>query len=252
METFTAASGDRHPTDLAMLRGARLVTASETEEGKAWAEARIKALTGGDKITARFMRKDFFEYQPEFKLTIIGNHKPILKNVDDAARRRFNLAPFTHVPAQRDLQLEVKLRAEWPAILRWMIEGCLDWQKNGLVRPEAVTAATAAYFSEQDIVHQWVDDCCERGGTKSDTMAALFKSWGDYALLNGEKPGTSKWFSGVLARLGCESVKNTPGQHGKRGFKGIAVRLVAPTARHEPQEPAQPDGSPPYDDDAGF
>ena len=77
-----------------MLRGARMVTASETEEGRAWAEARIKTLTGGDPITARFMRMDFFEFQPQFKLTIIGNHKPILRNVDEASRRRINMVPF--------------------------------------------------------------------------------------------------------------------------------------------------------------
>ena len=100
MDTFTASRGDKHPTDLAMLRGARLVTASETEEGKAWAEARIKSLTGGDAISARFMRQDFFEFKPAFKLCIIGNHKPVLQNVDDAARRRFNIIPFTRKPAE--------------------------------------------------------------------------------------------------------------------------------------------------------
>lgn len=94
IETFTASSVERHPTDLAGLRGARLVTAVETEEGRQWAEAKIKALTGGDKIAARFMRQDFFEYTPQFKLVIAGNHKPGLRSVDEAIRRRFNLIPF--------------------------------------------------------------------------------------------------------------------------------------------------------------
>ena len=94
MDTLVLGSVDKHPTDLAMLRGARLVTASETEEGRAWAEARIKALTGADPITARFMRQDFFTFQVQFKLTIISNYKPVFKNVDAAHRRRFNLAPF--------------------------------------------------------------------------------------------------------------------------------------------------------------
>src|SRR5919206_392582 len=94
MDTFTAAKGERHPTDLAMLQGARSVLASETEEGRAWAESRIKQMTGGDPITARFMRQDFFTYQPQFKLTIIGNHEPVLRSVDDAMRRRFNIIPF--------------------------------------------------------------------------------------------------------------------------------------------------------------
>jgi putative DNA primase/helicase len=79
MDTFTSSNSDRHPTELAMLHGARMVTASETEEGRAWAESRIKQLTGGDKVSARFMRQDFFEFVPQFKLTIIGNHKPVLR-----------------------------------------------------------------------------------------------------------------------------------------------------------------------------
>ena len=84
IETFTATIGDQHPTNLAGLRGARLVTAVETEEGRRWAESRIKQLTGGDKVAARFMRQDFFEFTPQFKLIIVGNHKPGLRSVDEA------------------------------------------------------------------------------------------------------------------------------------------------------------------------
>jgi hypothetical protein len=94
-DMFTVTQNERHPTDMAMLQGARLVTAQETEEGKFWAEAKIKALTGGDPITARFMRQDFFTYLPQFKLVIAGNHKPRLRNVDEAIRRRIDLVPFT-------------------------------------------------------------------------------------------------------------------------------------------------------------
>lgn len=233
MDTFTASSSDRHPTDLAMLRGARLVTASETEEGRAWAESRIKALTGGDTITARFMRQDFFEFLPQFKLTIIGNHRPVLRNVDDAARRRFNVVPFTHKPEKVDRQLETKLRQEWPEILRWMIEGCLDWQRHGLVRPTIVLSTTADYFTEQDIVHQWMEEKCDLGPRQSDTLASLFRNWSDYAMANGEKPGTAKWLSQTLARLNCTPVKHTPGHHGKRGFVGITVRPVEVKPHHQ-------------------
>src|SRR3954470_14800580 len=112
MDTFTASHGDKHPTDLAKLRGARMVTSSETEEGRAWAESRIKQMTGGDRISARFMRQDFFEFLPQFKLMIIGNHKPVLRNVDDAARRRFNIIPFNRKPANPDADLMQKLMAE--------------------------------------------------------------------------------------------------------------------------------------------
>jgi putative DNA primase/helicase len=180
------------------------------------------------------MRGDFFEYIPQFKLTIIGNHKPVLKNVDEATRRRFNMVPFVYKPPIKDMQLESKLREEGPGILRWMIEGCLDWQENGLIRPAVVTEATAEYFSEQDTVQQWIDECCIEGAYQSDTCASLYKSWSDYAQSCGEKPWTTKRFNQALARLGYEAVKNTPGLHGKRGFKGIAVRLFKPADRTEP------------------
>ncbi|MFL5150930.1 MAG: phage/plasmid primase, P4 family, partial [Microvirga sp.] len=118
---------DRHPTELASLRGARLVSANETERGRQWAESRIKTLTGGDRISARLMRQDFFEFQPQLKLFIFGNHKPSLASVDEAIQRRFHLVPFTVTipPGERDLDLTEKLKAEWPGILAWMIEGCL-------------------------------------------------------------------------------------------------------------------------------
>jgi len=230
METFTASQGDRHPTDLAMLRGARLVTASETEEGRAWAEVRIKQLTGGDPITARFMRQDFFTFTPTFKLVVVGNHKPILRNVDDAARRRFNVVPFTHRPPRPDRELEAKLRQEWPGILRWMIEGCLAWQKDGLQRPKVVLDATAEYFSEQDAVRQWLEECCEitsRPPHYVDTTAGLFGSWRAFAQARGEEVGSAKRFNGALQRQGFTPIKDVDGIRG-RGFRGLRVRLEAP------------------------
>jgi putative DNA primase/helicase len=163
------------------LKGARMVCASETEEGRQWAEVRIKQVTGGDRISARFMRQDFFEFMPQFKLTIIGNHQPELRNVDDAAKRRVNMAPFLHKPPKPDKDLEEKLKSEWPAILRWMIDGCLDWQANGLIRPAVVTTSTAEYFDDQDLLTQWVEECCERtdhdGRPLADTIASLLASW---------------------------------------------------------------------------
>jgi putative DNA primase/helicase len=241
MDTFTASQNDRHPTDLAMLRGARMVCASETEEGRAWAETRIKQLTGGDTISARFMRQDFFHFRPQFKLTVIGNHKPILRNVDDAARRRFNVVPFIRKPAKPDKELENKLKAEWPKILHWMILGCLDWQKNGLIQPKSVADATATYFSEQDTLRQWLDECCDEGPNESATMAALFKSWTEYALANGEKPGTTKWFSQAMQRFGFESVKHTPGANEKRGFTGVGLKPVDTSDQYQNKAEAAAD-----------
>lgn len=144
METINDAEGNRHPTELACLNGARLVTVSETEEGQPWAEARIKKLTGSDPVNARFMRQDEFEFIPQFKLLIAGNHKPTIKTVDIAIGRRLTLALFgvTIPPEQRDPHLTEKLKAEAPGILRWAIEGCAAWRAGGLAAPEVVSKAT--------------------------------------------------------------------------------------------------------------
>lgn len=237
IETFTASKIERHPTELAMLQGARLVAASETEVGRAWAESRIKQLTGGERVPARFMHGNFFEYQPEFKLVIIGNHKPILRNVDDATRRRFNIVPFIHKPEKPDKQLEDKLKSEYPAILRWMIEGCLDWQKNGLIKPDVVEKATENYFSEQDTFGQWIEECCEVGPEewRFEISNMLFKSWSEFAAVNGESSGNMKTFGNELSKRGFErSTKKLNG----RAFK---VRLGISLIRQQNEQERYPD-----------
>jgi putative DNA primase/helicase len=221
MDTFTASKSDRHPTDLAMLNGARLVSASETEEGRAWAESRIKQLTGGDKISARFMRQDFFEFVPQFKLVIVGNHAPVLANVDEAAKRRFNIVPFTQKPERPDRQLEDKLRLEAGRILAWAIAGCKDWQENGLVRPEIVTSATADYFEDQDLFGQWLEERCDRAPGKWEMPTPLYNDWADFAKAAGDDPGTARAMSSKLKRAGFQARK-LPG--GIRTYQGIMLR----------------------------
>jgi putative DNA primase/helicase len=213
METLTASAGDKHPTDLAGLRGARLVTASETEGGRAWGEQRVKQMTGGDPITARFMRRDFFTYTPTFKIVVAGNHKPDLKNVDDAMRRRLNVVHFGYKPTNPDRELEAKLKAEGPGILRWAIDGCLDWQRNGLIRPASMLEETRRYFVEQDVVGQWLECCCEvtRDGSAKETFANLFSSWTGFCAQTGGDVGSKKDFSSKLRKLGFESKRGTGG-----------------------------------------
>jgi putative DNA primase/helicase len=228
LDTFTSTRGDKHPTDLARLRGARLVLASETEEGRSWDEQRVKAITGGDPIAARFMRQDFFTFRPEFKPVIYGNHKPSLRNVDEAMRRRLKMAPFNHRPAKPNLLLEQQLNAEAPGILRWLINGCLSWQQQGLAPPAIVQEATAEYFSDQDVLARWIDECCETGAGIGDTTASLYSSWKAYAIANGEEPRTChKWFSPQMERLGYRPVRDCELFRG-RGFRGIRVRQQQP------------------------
>ena len=234
METFTEARGERHPTELAMLRGARLVVAEESEAGRNWNSARIKTLTGGDPVTARYMRQDFFTFAPTWKLLLVGNHQPLLRHVDEALIRRFNIIPFIHKPQSPDLELEHKLRAEWPAILRWAIEGCLDWQRNGLARPDAVTAATRVYFETQDVAGGWIEECCDLAPSHSETIKRLFQSFAAYAEGAGVHPGKAATLSDELARRGFQRIKDAAGIRG-RGFAGIRVKPV-------PVEPRWSDG----------
>jgi putative DNA primase/helicase len=231
MDTFTASHGDKHPTDLAKLRGARMVTASETEEGRAWAEARIKELTGNERpISARFMRQDFFEYWPTFKLVFVGNHQPVLRNVDDAARRRFNIIPFVHKPENPDKELKDKLRTEYPAILRWMIDGCLDWKRYGLIRPAVVVEATEEYFTEQDSLGRWIEELCDIGKPAMEARhKALFASWTSWAAANGEQAGTGKAFSKSLQKRGFKQ------SHDRNGslFNGIELRPIDTSGQYQ-------------------
>jgi putative DNA primase/helicase len=195
METFVESRfGDRHPTELAALRGAHMVTAVETEKGRNWAENKIKALTGGDPITARFMRQDFFTFTPNFTLVIAGNHKPSLRSVDEAIRRRLYLVPFTvNIPKeQQDKDLAEKLKAEQPAILQWLIQGCLEWQRLGLAAPKIVTDATAEYLADEDTITAWIEDRCVRRHDAWESTNELFKSYSDWAQKSGEKAGTKK------------------------------------------------------------
>jgi putative DNA primase/helicase len=230
IETFTASNSDRHPTELAMLRGGRLVTAVETEEGRRWAESRIKSLTGGDAISARFMRQDFFEFTPQFKLLIAGNHKPGLRSVDEAIRRRFHLVPFTvTIPAdQRDPNLSERLKLEWPGILQWMIDGCLEWQREGLCPPEAVSKATAHYLESQDAIAAWLDDACERDPDSWEKKTDLLASWKAWANNAGEEVLSRSRFYDALENRGFTASRRSLGD----GFHGIRLARVNYEASH--------------------
>ena len=221
-----AAAARAHSADLAMLRGARLVTAAETEQGQPLAEARLKLLTGGDPISARFVNRDFFTFTPRFKLLVMGNHMPVLRAVDAAIERRLCLLPFATRPARPDRDLEAKLMAEAAAILRWMIEGCVAWRAEGLGRPERVRAATAAYLAGQDVVGSFLHEVCETGPAHVETAGALYAAWAAYAKAAGEAPGSRRGLAFALERRGMARLRS---RHA-RLYRGLRLLTAAELA----------------------
>ncbi|WP_297834631.1 phage/plasmid primase, P4 family [Thermomonas sp.] len=237
MDTFMETRSDRHPTDMAGLRGARFVSSIETEQGRRWAESKVKSLTGGDKISARFMRQDFFEFWPQFKLFVAGNHKPAIRNIDEAMKRRLHLIPFTITvpPERRDKHLQQKLLAERDGILAWALEGCLAWQRLGrLDPPPQVVAATEEYFEAEDALGRWLEERCVREANAKSLTAELFTDWKQWAEAAGEFVGSQRRFSDLLITRGVEKWRNAAGI---RGFRGVGLK--------HPMQPAYT----PYADD---
>jgi hypothetical protein len=213
-------------SELAVMQGARLVTCSETERGRRWAESRIKEMSGGDPITARYMNGNPFNFLPTFKIMISGNYKPSLRP-DSAMRRRFQLVPFQHkIPEHEvDKNLKKKMEQEWGAILGWMIEGCRLWQRDGLQPPAAVVAATDEYMVEEaeDCLAMWLADCCEAEADVMTKHGDLYYSYNRYAERAGEKqPLTSVQLGKELSTL----------EFGKKRTKAgrfvIGLRLQVP------------------------
>jgi putative DNA primase/helicase len=226
METLTVSRGERHPTEVADLKGARLVITSETGEGR-WNEARIKQFTGSDPLKARFMHRDFFEFYPNFKLFISGNTMPRLRNVDRAMRRRLLLIPFTvSIPdEEQNKELTDHLQGEWPAILRWALEGCLEWQRaGGLKAPASVTDATEQYFEGEDRLGRWLSECWEQSDTQAFALSGdLFASWKTWADANKEFVGSE---TGMVRALKDRGFVRGRGSDGRRGFQGLSRKSV--------------------------
>lgn len=162
------------PNDIARLRGARFVMVSEIGAGKRLNEALVKRLTGGDTLTARFLRAEFFEFKPQFKAWLATNHKPEIRGTDEAIWRRLRLIPFTvTIPEdERDDDFPATLLNELPGILNWALAGYMDWNANRLVTPPTVLAATGEYRAESDLIGQFIDEQCTTGGPELWVKAA--------------------------------------------------------------------------------
>ena len=206
-EVLMESHNDRHPTEIAVLRGARLALCSEVDSGRRWNEARLKRLSGGDPITARLISRDPFEFQPSHKLIMLANAKPGLRTVDEAIRRRIQLIEFSQTipPDQRDPTLPEKLKAEAGGILTWALKGCLDWQADGLRPPQAVLDATDRYLDQQDAVAEWMRDCCRLIGDES--LTTLHGSYREWCRANGVPDVGRNTFGDQLEARGIRRVE---------------------------------------------
>jgi putative DNA primase/helicase len=185
-----AKRNDRHEEEVADLHGARFVTTVEAAEGRYWDEARVKWLTGGDRITARHMYASRFSFAPTHKLWIAANHKPHARGTDLGFWRRVHLVPFTVTIAEGEVDhdLRAKLERELPGILRWAVEGAVAWREMGLKPPRAVRAATDEYRSREDVVGAFIADCCVLYPQARVTTQALYAAYEAWAEANGERP----------------------------------------------------------------
>jgi putative DNA primase/helicase len=217
------------PNDVARLRGARYVTAIESEQGRRLAEALIKQMTGGDPIAARFMRAEWFEFMPTHKLFLAVNHKPIIRGTDLAIWRRIRLWPYTVTipPEKQDKKLPEKLLAEAEGILAWLVKGCLEWQHEGLGVPASVTKATGDYRTEMDVLGAFVADLCLETPMATAFAKDLYVAYTGWCEANGEKPITKTAFGLRLQERGHRPWRDM----NARGWQGIGLLSKTPAVQ---------------------
>jgi len=237
-ETILAKRGDDGPrNDLARLKGARLVGISEPNPSKRLDEGIVKMLTGEDRIACRFLHKEHFEYISTFKLFILANHKPDVQGTDYAFWRRVHLIPFavTIPPCEQDPHLVESLKAESSSILRWMVQGCLDWQNQGLNPPREVSEATEEYREETDPLLDFISDECVVEASQRVANRALYERYKEYCNRNGQKPLFQKAFGRAMNGKGYRVIRLG---RGKVSFR-IGLSLREESRQDSPAPPAQ-------------
>jgi len=207
---LSKAGSDTIPNDIARLKGVRFVSAVETEDGRRLAESVLKQITGDKRISARFMRGEWFDFKPECKLWLAANHKPVIRGTDDGIWRRIRLIPFTVSipPEEQDRKLFEKLLTELPGILNWAMQGCVRWQREGLDLPLEVKTAIATYRAEMDTLSDFFAECCIVAPDATASAKELYLRYTFWCEENGERPERQKAFGMRLSERGFKRVKN--------------------------------------------
>jgi putative DNA primase/helicase len=224
IETLVVKRGSSATNDVARLAGARLVSAVEAEDGQRLAEERVKHMTGGDAIAARFLYHEHFEFRPTFKLWLATNHRPQVRGTDEAIWRRINLVPFTvSIPeSEQDRKLPEKLEAELPGILAWSVAGCLRWQADGLATPGEVRAATDEYRRAEDTIGSFLEDCCDLFPDAITPARELYAAYVAWCERTGEKsPLSQKKLGPRLRERGLRPIRNSATY--RHEWQGVAL-----------------------------
>jgi putative DNA primase/helicase len=219
---------DSHPTEVADLRGARLVVCVEVGAGRKMAEVLVKQLTGGDKVKARFMRQDFFEFEPTHKIVLAANHKPVIRGTDNAIWRRIRQIPFevTIPPEEQDPDLTEKLKAELPGILTWAVQGCLAWRRERLTPPMEVVRATEQYRDEMDILWGFLAEKCLVDPQFRAGATDLYRAYAAWAEANGERAISQRAFGFAMEERGLR--KDRSGPRGAMCYHGVGLQQGEP------------------------
>ena len=237
-ETFIKKKNDNGASnDIARLAGARFVSAVESEEGQQLSEGLVKQITGGEPITARFLRQEFFEFQPEFKVFFTTNHKPIIKGIDEGIWRRVRMIPFTvTIPKESiDRKLPEKLSMEISGILNWAIEGCLKWQKEGLGEPKSIKEATNSYKEEMDIIEPFIVDMCFLNPLAKIEAKELYAAYSRWCDSEGEIALKNRTFYRLLEN---KSIHKKRGAKGKTYLYGVGLQKESYRYLQKPDDSA--------------
>jgi putative DNA primase/helicase len=227
--TFDAENRNQYGNDIAALKGRRFVFASETERERTLAEARVKAVTGGDAISCKFLYGEYFTFTPQFRVWLAVNHKPSIRGVDRGIWRRIKLIPFSqNFEAKEDKRLRDKLQVELPGILNWLLAGLADWRQNGMAEPDSVRAATEDSRQESDQLGQWLEQEAELGADYSQNITELYRNYVQWLRDNdSDRYAMSQKSFGVLLaeRPGITKTKGTKGANkGKMVYSGLRLR----------------------------